>query len=132
MGFRVSRSGRSGALYEDEYFIQSKCYAFGEPTKHFFVNDKENPYVYDEGKEFRWIRGYHLGGRSLMWARLCYRWSDIDFEANARDGFGVDWPIRYADIEPWYDYVERFAGISGQPEGLPADPGRTVPATRWT
>ena len=115
-------------LYDDEYFIQSKCYAFDEATKHFFVNDKENVYHYDEDKEFRWIRGYHLGGRSLMWARLCWRWSDLDFEANARDGHGVDWPIRYEDIAPWYDYVETFAGISGQAEGLPQVPdGKFLP-----
>ena len=115
-------------LYEDEYFIQSKCYAFDEATKHFFVNDKENVYHYDEYKEFRWIRGYHLGGRSLMWARLCWRWSDLDFEANARDGHGVDWPIRYHDIAPWYDYVETFAGISGQAECLPQVPdGKFLP-----
>ena len=105
-------------LYEAEYPVQATCYAFGEATKHFFVNDKDNPYTHDPDKPFRWIRGYHLGGRSLTWGRQCYRWSDLDFEANAYDGFGVDWPLRYADIAPWYDYVEAFAGISGQAEGL--------------
>ena len=115
-------------LYEDEYAVQRQCYAFGEATKHFFVNDRENPYTHDPDKPFTWIRGYHLGGRSLMWGRQCYRWSDLDFEANARDGFGVDWPLRYADIAPWYDYVEAFAGISGQAEGLPQLPdGRFLP-----
>ncbi len=105
-------------LYETEYAVQSTCYAFGEASKQFFVNDKDNPYTHDPDKPFRWIRGYHLGGRSLTWGRQCYRWSDLDFEANAYDGFGVDWPIRYADIAPWYDYVESFCGISGQAEGL--------------
>jgi len=115
-------------LFESEYGIQSQCYAFGEATQHFFVNDKKHPYMHDADKPFSWIRGYHLGGRSLMWGRQCYRWSDLDFEANARDGFGVDWPIRYQDIAPWYDYVESFAGISGQAEGIPHLPdGKFLP-----
>lgn len=105
-------------LFESEYHIQSQCYAFGEATQHFFVNDKKHPYRHDADKPFSWIRGYHLGGRSLLWGRQSYRWSDLDFEANARDGFGVDWPIRYKDLAPWYDYVESFAGISGQAEGI--------------
>lgn len=82
-----------------------------------FVN-KDNEYPYDEDERFDWIRGHHVGGRSLMWGRHCYRWSDIDFEANSKEGVAVDWPIRYADIEPWYDYVETFVGVSGQAEGL--------------
>lgn len=109
-------------LYENEYQVQSTCYAFNESSRQFFVNDKDNPYTHDSDKPFSWIRGYHLGGRSLTWGRQCYRWSDLDFEANAHDGFGVDWPIRYADLAPWYDYVESFAGISGQAEGLPQLP----------
>ena len=109
-------------LYKREYQTQSKCYAFGEPTKHFFVNDKDNPYTTPEDKPFTWIRGYHLGGRSLMWGRQVYRMSDLDFSANLKDGHGVDWPIRYKDIEKWYDYVERFIGISGQAEKLPQLP----------
>jgi choline dehydrogenase-like flavoprotein len=100
--------------------IQSKCYAYDEVSAHFFVNDKENPYT--QVKPFDWIRGNHVGGRSLMWGRQCYRWSDIDFGANGRDGHGVDWPVRYADIEPWYDHVEPFVGISGSVEGLPQLP----------
>ena len=106
-------------LYARDYPIQSKNYAFGEATKHFFVNDREHPYVTDGPQEFRWIRGYQLGGRSLLWGRACWRWSDLDFEANLRDGHGVDWPIRYADIAPWYSHVERFVGISGESLGLP-------------
>ncbi|MEM8907269.1 MAG: NAD(P)-binding protein, partial [Bacteroidota bacterium] len=101
-------------------------YTVRESTKHWFVNDLENPYT--EVKRFDWIRGYHVGGRSLLWGRQVYRWSEMDFEANAKDGFGVDWPIRYKDIEPWYDYVERFIGINGQKEGLPQLPdGQFLP-----
>jgi choline dehydrogenase-like flavoprotein len=115
-------------LYDEDYPVQQQCYAFGEDTRHFFVNDSQHPYTHDDDKPFSWIRGYHLGGKSLMWARHCYRWSDLDFEANARDGHGVDWPIRYADIAPWYDYVESFAGISGQEEGIPQLPdGKFLP-----
>ncbi|UZR95732.1 GMC oxidoreductase [Chondrinema litorale] len=87
-----------------------------EEIAHMFVDDTENPY--SEVKRFDWLRGYHTGGRSLMWGRQSYRWSPMDFESNAKDGFGVDWPIRYDDLAPWYDYVEGFAGISGQNEGL--------------
>lgn len=106
--------------------IQSKCYAYNEVSGKFFVNDKENPY--NQVKPFDWIRGYHVGGRSIMWGRQCYRWSDIDFEANAKDGFGTDWPIRYKDIEPWYTYVEPFVGISGSIENLPQLPdGKFLP-----
>ena len=105
-------------LYARDYPIQSKNYAFGEATKHFFVNDREHPYITDGDQQFRWIRGYHLGGRSLLWGRACWRWSDLDFEANLRDGHGVDWPVRYADIAPWYSHVERFVGIAGERLGL--------------
>jgi choline dehydrogenase-like flavoprotein len=94
--------------------IQSRSYDAG--SKHFFVNDQEHPYI--QVKPFNWVRGYHVGGRSLTWGRQVYRLSDLDFEANAKDGHGVDWPIRYKDIAPWYDYVENFIGVSGQAEGL--------------
>ncbi len=102
--------------------IQSTCYACDEWSSKFFVNDKEHPYTTGEGKPFRWIRGRQVGGRSIMWGRQSYRWSDVDFEANLRDGIAIDWPIRYADIAPWYDYVEEFAGISGEALGLPQLP----------
>jgi len=105
-------------LYERDYPIQSKNYAFGEATRHFFVNDREHAYVTPDDKPFRWIRGYQLGGRSLIWGRLCWRWSDLDFAANLRDGHGVDWPIRYHDLAPWYGHVERFIGVSGERLGL--------------
>jgi choline dehydrogenase-like flavoprotein len=101
---------------KDRYPVQSQCYAFSTDNTDFWVDDLENPYQQD--KPFNWLRGYHLGGRSLMWGRQSYRWSEMDFEGNARDGHGVDWPIRYKDLAPWYDYVEAFAGISGSKEGL--------------
>ncbi len=93
-----------------------------EWNQHFFAKDTENPFQTAEGKPFTWVRGYQLGGKSLIWGRLCFRWSDYDFGANKRDGHGVDWPIRYADLAPWYDHVEEFAGISGSIEGLPQLP----------
>jgi choline dehydrogenase-like flavoprotein len=96
--------------------VVSKCYAFREDAMHFFVKDNEHPYVQE--KPFDWIRGYQVGGKSLLRARQTQRWSDLDFEGPARDGFAVDWPIRYKDIAPWYSHVEKFAGISGNKDGL--------------
>ena len=101
---------------EKDYKIQARTGQFKADAEHWFMKDSESPYV--EDKPFTWIRGNHVGGRSLMWGRHCYRWSDLDFEANLKDGNGVDWPIRYADIAPWYDYVEKFAGISGEKLGM--------------
>ena len=98
--------------------IQSLTGSCNEWSSKFFVDDRENPYHNDPDKPFAWIRGRHVGGRSIMWGRQVYRWSDLDFEANAREGLGVDWPLRYADIAPWYSYVEKFIGVSGQAEGL--------------
>jgi choline dehydrogenase-like flavoprotein len=97
--------------------VVSRCYAFREDAMHFFVKDTEHPYVQE--KPFDWIRGYQVGGKSIMWARQTQRWSDFDFEGPARDGFAVDWPIRYNDLAPWYSYVEKFVGVSGNPDGLP-------------
>ncbi|HME34351.1 MAG TPA: GMC family oxidoreductase [Candidatus Sulfotelmatobacter sp.] len=102
--------------------IQSTCYACDEWSSKFFVSDKEHPYTTAPGKPFRWIRGRQVGGRSITWGRQSYRWSDLDFEANLREGITIDWPIRYADIAPWYDYVEDFIGISGEAIGLPQLP----------
>lgn len=102
--------------YERDYPIQSTNYAFGEPTEQFFVKDSEHPYGQDPARPFRWIRGYQLGGKSLMWGRCTPRWGPINFEENKRDGHGVDWPIRYEDIRAWYDHVEQFIGVSGQTE----------------
>jgi choline dehydrogenase-like flavoprotein len=94
----------------------------------FFVDDLENPYTTPPDQPYLFLRGRHVGGRSVMWGRQSYRWSDYDFEANLRDGHGVDWPIRYKDIEPWYDYVEDFIGVSGQAEKLPQLPdGKFLP-----
>lgn len=97
--------------------IAARCYQFNESTQHFFVKDHEHPYV--QVKPFDWIRGYQVGGKSLMWARWTQRWSDLDFETNAKQGIAVDWPIRYKDIAPWYSYVEKFVGISGNRDGIP-------------
>src|SRR5246127_5162812 len=115
MKFRGLRDRRS--LMKDQP-IQSTCYACDEWSAKFFVSDKENPYTTGAGKPFRWIRGRQVGGRSITWGRQSYRWSDLDFEANLRDGIAIDWPIRYADIAQWYDYVEEFIGISGEALGL--------------
>jgi choline dehydrogenase-like flavoprotein len=101
---------------QDTTPIVSHCYAFTEATKHFFVKDYEHPYV--QVKPFSWIRGYQVGGKSLTWARQTQRWSKYDFEGPLRDDFAVDWPIRYDDLAPWYSYVEKFAGISGNKDGL--------------
>jgi len=108
--------------------VQRTCTGLDEWNSKFFVNDRENPYVTDPGKPFLWIRGRQVGGRSIIWGRQSYRWSDLDFEANLREGIAIDWPIRYQDIASWYDYVEDFAGISGQKEGLPQLPdGKFLP-----
>ncbi len=100
--------------------IVSKCYNFKESSAHFFVKDAEHPYVQE--KPFDWIRGYQVGGKSLLWARHTQRWSKYDFDGPARDGFAVEWPIGYDDIAPWYSHVEKFAGISGNSDGLEALP----------
>lgn len=104
--------------------IASRCYAFNDTTDHFFVKDKEHPYIQE--KPYDWIRGYQVGGKSLLWARATQRWSKYDFEGPARDGFAVDWPIRYEDIAPWYSHVELFAGISGNKDGLDTLPDSEV------
>jgi len=95
-----------------------------EETLHWALKDDEQPFVQE--KPFRWVRGYHMGGKSLMWARQTQRWSDYDFGGPVRDGFAVDWPIRYKDIAPWYSYVEKFAGIAGNKDGLPELPDSEV------
>jgi choline dehydrogenase-like flavoprotein len=103
-------------------------YTIRQSTKHWFVNDLDHPYTEKEGTRFDWMRGYHVGGRSITWGRQSYRFSDLDFEANVKDGHGVDWPVRYKDIEPWYDYVEQYIGVSGQNEGYAQLPdGKFLP-----
>jgi len=110
----------------ETYPIQKTVYHFGQDDKHFFVKDTEHPY--QQSKPFQWIRGNQVGGKSLLWSRHTFRFSDLDFEANLKEGVGIDWPIRYKDIAPWYDYVERFIGVSGKNEGLPQLPdGQFIP-----
>ncbi|HVG13242.1 MAG TPA: GMC family oxidoreductase, partial [Flavisolibacter sp.] len=101
----------------NNYPVLKRDYPLNEMNLDYWVKDKESPYV--ETKRFDWYRGYHVGGRSLMWGRQSYRLSDLDFEANAKDGIAIDWPIRYKDLEDWYHYVEGFAGISGSKENIP-------------
>jgi choline dehydrogenase-like flavoprotein len=120
---------RGEVTYQDKQLnpIANRCYAYKEDTAHFFVKDDEHPYVQE--KDFDWIRGYQVGGKTLLWARQTQRWSEYDFEGPARDGFAVDWPIRYSDIAPWYSYVERFVGISGNRDGVATLPdGEFLPA----
>ena len=120
------RGGRTTSM-EEAYPVLKRDYPLNEKNLEFWASDQDNPYT--EVKRFDWYRGYQVGGRSLMWGRQSYRLSEFDFEANARDGIAVDWPIRYADVAPWYDYVESFAGIAGSPEGLPQLPdGQFLPA----
>ena len=109
-------------FYEDEYPMANRVYAFGEPTRQYWLNEKENPYVVDKDNPFMWIRGNTVGGRSLLWGRQVYRWSEMDFRANERDGHGIPWPVGYKDIAPWYSYVEKFIGVNGKAEGLPQLP----------
>src|SRR3954449_7026766 len=120
------RGGRTRAM-EAEYPVLKRDYPLNEKNLAYWVNEKESPYT--EVKRFDWYRGYHVGGRSLMWGRQSYRHSDLDFEANAREGIAVDWPMRYADLAPWDDHAEKGAGISGSKENLPQLPdGQFLPA----
>jgi choline dehydrogenase-like flavoprotein len=124
------RGGRTQQMIND-YPVLKRDYPLNETNLDFWVKDSECPYT--EVKRFDWFRGYHVGGRSLMWGRQSYRWCEEDFEANAKDGFGVDWPIRYKDIAAWYDYAEKFAGISGSREGLSILPdGQFLPPMEMT
>jgi choline dehydrogenase-like flavoprotein len=113
------RGGRTQEMIKN-YPVLKRDYPLNERNLHYWANDQDNPYT--EVKRFDWYRGYHVGGRSLMWGRQSYRHSDFDFEANAKEGIAIDWPIRYKDIAPWYTYVEGFAGISGNRDGLPQLP----------
>lgn len=127
MPWEFEHHGQMPLAVTKENPVVSRCYAFREDAAHFFVKDKEHPYL--EEKPFDWIRGYQVGGKSLLWARQTQRWSDFDFEGPARDGFATDWPIRYRDLAPWYSHVEKFAGISGNNDGLDILPdGDYLPA----
>lgn len=129
--WELKHRGELTFTLKNENPIASRCYAFKEDTTHFFVKDKEHPYV--QQKPFDWIKGYQVGGKSLIWARQTQRWSDYDFEGPARDGFAVDWPIRYKDIAPWYSHVEKFVGICGNKDGLSNLPdGEFLPPMEMT
>jgi choline dehydrogenase-like flavoprotein len=131
MPWEFEHQGQMPSAIQKENPVVSRCYAFREDAAHFFVKDNEHPYVQE--KPFDWIRGYQVGGKSMLWARQTQRWSDFDFEGPARDGFAVDWPIRYKDIAPWYSYVEKFAGISGNKDGLAELPdGEFLPPMELT
>jgi choline dehydrogenase-like flavoprotein len=120
------RGDRTQQMIKD-YPVLKRDYPLNETNLDYWASDKDSPYT--EIKRFDWFRGYHVGGRSLMWGRQSYRWSDFDFDANLKDGIAIDWPVRYKDIAPWYDYVEKFAGISGSRDGLPQLPdGHFMPA----
>ncbi|MCD2422374.1 GMC family oxidoreductase [Niabella pedocola] len=111
--------------------VLNRDYPLNETNLDWWVDEKESPYT--EVKRFDWFRGYHVGGRSLLWGRQSYRWADLDFEANAKEGVAVDWPVRYKDVAPWYDYVEKFAGISGNRDGIPHLPdGQFLPPMDMT
>jgi choline dehydrogenase-like flavoprotein len=119
--------GRATQQMIEDYPVLKRDYPLNETVLDYWVKDSESPYT--EVKRFDWFRGYHVGGRSIMWGRQSYRWSEQDFEENLKDGHGVDWPIRYKDIAPWYSYAEKFAGISGSKEGLAELPdGEFLPA----
>jgi choline dehydrogenase-like flavoprotein len=114
--WQFEHRGRTTASQQKEYPVIHRGWAAYEPVMDYWAKETDCPYT--EEKPFTWWRSYQMGGRSILWGRQSYRWSDFDFEANAKDGHGVDWPIRYRDIAPWYDHVEKFAGISGSAEGL--------------
>lgn len=119
------RGTRTQQMIKD-YPVLKRDYPLSETNLDYWVDEKESPYT--EVKRFDWFRGYHVGGRSLMWGRQSYRWSDFDFEANAKENWAIDWPVRYAEIAPWYDHVEKWAGISGSIEHLPQLPdGQFLP-----
>ena len=123
--------GRRTQQMINDYPVLKRDYPLNETNLDYWVKDSESPYT--EVKRFDWFRGYHMGGRSLMWGRQSYRLSDFDFEANLKDGVAIDWPVRYKEIAPWYDYVEKFAGISGSRDGLPQLPdGQFMPAMDMT
>lgn len=120
-------------LVEEQYKIQKKCYAFHDATKQFFGNDKDLPYSTEKGTDFSWIRANQLGGKSLIWHRQSYRFSDNEFNINKADGIGIDWPLRYKDLEQWYSHVEKHAGISGNYDNLPQLPDSVfLPPFEWT
>lgn len=130
--WELEHRGRVTTVAKEEYWAGIRTgYTANEEHRYLFENDRENPYI--ETRGFDWIRAYHVGGRSLLWGRQSYRLCEADFEANAKDGIAVDWPVRYKEIAPWYDYVEKFAGISGSKENLDVLPdGQFLPPMDMT
>ncbi|HEX2852126.1 MAG TPA: GMC family oxidoreductase [Opitutaceae bacterium] len=125
--WQVPHRGRNALAAKAAHPVQRRDYILNELNHDYWADEADSPYV--EKKPFDWFRGYHVGGRSLMWGRQSYRWNELDFESNAKEGIAVDWPIRYGDVAPWYDYVERFAGISGSKENMAQLPdGQFLPA----
>lgn len=128
--WEMPHRGRLTPEEQKRHHIQVRHFSIHEENKHFYINDLENPYL--ESARYDWIRADVLGGRSLLWGRHCYRWSDLDFEANLKEAIGVDWPIRYKDIAPWYDYVEQFIGVCGQAENIAHLPdGKFLPPMEY-
>ena len=124
--WELPHRGRISNAIREEHPIPTRDYFMNEGNSSYWVKDKESPYV--EEKPYSWFRGYHVGGRSLMWGRQSYRWNEFDYKANAAEGIGTDWPIRYEDMAPWYDHAESFAGISGSLEGMQQLPdGKFLP-----
>lgn len=129
--WELEHRGRGTLQMKETHPILSRDYPFNETNIDFWVNEKEAPYT--EIKPYNWFRGYQIGGRSLTWGRQTYRWSDADFEANAKEGIAIDWPVRYKEIEPWYGYVEKFIGVTGSTEHIPHLPdGFFQPAMEMT
>ncbi|MCF2947043.1 GMC family oxidoreductase N-terminal domain-containing protein [Paraglaciecola aquimarina] len=123
--WQLENRGLASEIYDEQgryRMLKTKKKKLKTESIQFFADEKEYPYSYPEDRPFMWTRGYHLGGRSLTWARVSLRFGPKDFEANAKDGHGIPWPIGYDDLAPWYDYVETFAGISGNNDGLPDQP----------
>ncbi|MDQ1086408.1 GMC oxidoreductase [Siphonobacter sp. SORGH_AS_1065] len=118
--WQIPHRGRMSKAFLEENPLISKAAGFGSDTAHFFIRDQDHPYIQE--KPFDWIRGYQVGGKSLTWGRACQRWSDFEFTAPQRFGYGIDWPIRYKDIAPWYTHVENFIGVCGNADGIEAMP----------
>ena len=120
MPWELEHRGRMSREFLKSNPLISKASGFGEDTAHFFIKDEDHPYVQE--KPFDWIRGYQVGGKSLIWGRACQRWSDFEFTAPAKLGYGIDWPIRYEDVAPWYSHVEKFIGVTGNKDGVASMP----------
>ena len=118
--WELEHRGRMSYQFYKENPLISKAAGFGEDTAHFFIKDSDHPYVQE--KPFDWIRGYQVGGKSIIWGRACQRWSNYEFEAPVKLGYGHDWPIRYNDVAPWYSHAEKFIGVCGNKDGVDSMP----------